>query len=98
MRWRLRQWNSRKDRPSLLMPPAKSRLSARERGGLDTLQVEGAEFLQTAEGETGREGSAAGHAHGVVAESEGVEFGAVSGLERFTEETHVAVGDATVWE
>lgn len=98
MRWRLRQWNSRKDRPSLLMPPAKSRLSVGERRGFGTLQVEGAEFLQTAERETGREGSAAGNAHGVVAESKSVEFGTVARLERFTEETHVTVGDATVWE
>ena len=51
------------------MPPAKSRLSVGERRGFGTLQVEGAEFLQTAERETGREGSAASNAHGVVAES-----------------------------
>ena len=98
MRWRLRQWNSRKDRPSLLTPPAKSRLSAGERREFGTLQVEGAEFLQTAEREAGCEGSAAGNAHGVVAESESVELETVARLERFTEETHVAVGDAAVWE
>ena len=80
------------------MPPAKSRLSVGERRGFGTLQVEGAEFLQTAERETGREGSAAGYAHGVVAESKSVEFGTVARLERFTEETHVTVGNATVWE
>ena len=67
-----------------------------ERRGFGTLQVEGAEFLQTAEREAGREGSAAGNAHGVVAESKGVELGTVAGLEGFAEETHVAVGDATV--
>ena len=61
-----------------------------------TLQVEGAELLHAAEGETGSEGSAATHTHGVVAESKGVELGAVAGLEGFAEETHVAVGDATV--
>ena len=80
------------------MPPAKSRLSVGERRGFGTLQVEGAEFLQTAERETGCEGSAAGNANGVVAESKSVEFGTVARLERFTEETHVTVGDATVWE
>ena len=80
------------------MPPAKSRLSVGERRGFGTLQVEGAEFLQTAEREAGREGSAAGNAHGVVAESKSAEFGTVARLERFTEETHVTVGDATVWE
>lgn len=69
-----------------------------ERREFGTLQVEGAEFLQTAEREAGREGSAAGNAHGVVAESKSVEFGTVARLERFTEETHVTVGDATVWE
>lgn len=60
------------------------------------LQVEGAEFLQTAEREAGREGSAASNAHGVVAKSKSAEFGTVARLERFTEETHVTVGDATV--
>ena len=69
-----------------------------ERRGFGTLQVEGTEFLQTAEREAGREGSAAGNAHGVVAESKSVEFGTVARLERFKEETHVTVGDATVWE
>ena len=69
-----------------------------ERRGFGTLQVEGTEFLQTAEREAGCEGSAAGNAHGVVAESKSVEFGTVARLERFTEETHVTVGDATVWE
>lgn len=69
-----------------------------ERREFGTLQVEGAEFLQTAEREAGREGSAAGNAHGVVAESKSVEFGTVARLKRFTEETHVTVGDATVWE
>lgn len=69
-----------------------------ERRGFGTLQVEGTEFLQTAEREAGREGSAAGNAHGVVAESKSVEFGTVARLKRFTEETHVTVGDATVWE
>ena len=80
------------------MPPAKSRLSVGERRGFGTLQVEGAEFLQTAERESGRVGSAAGNALGVVAESKSVEFGTVARLKRFTEETHVTVGDATVWE
>lgn len=56
------------------------------------------EFLQTAEREAGREGSAASNAHGVVAKSKSAEFGTVARLERFTEETHVTVGDATVWE
>ena len=80
----------------MLTPPAKSRLSRREERQVDTLQVEGTELLHAAEGETGGERSAAAHAHGVVAESKGVEFGAVARLEGFTEETHVAIGDATV--
>ena len=82
----------------MLMPPAKSRLSTGERGRFGTLEVEGTEFLHAAESETGREGSAAAHAHGVVAESKSVELGAVARLEGFAEETHIAVGDATVWK